>query len=199
MDENDIKALAEQLPVGLTKSDFRILCQKLWKHRPRKTLRLKRSNARVGVPGTTSSSSIEKEKHKKSRRGALQERQYLHNSKVTPAAWNVLGLLGLFYFEFKQWCVADYRHGSFATNYALMADLVRREGPAQVHAGIITLFRGHPLDWVSRKELEFLTDPSKWSRFVAPAIVQARKGKGRGEQSEWSGDRDEGFTVRRRK
>ncbi len=195
MTDDEIKALAAQLPVGLTKSNFRNLCQKLWKHRPRGTLRLKRK-ARSGTI-SNNRSVTEEEKNTRNKRGALAERELLQSKQ--PSLWNTLSLLGLFYFEYNRWCLAEYRHGSFATHYALMTDLVGREGSAQVHAGIVTLFRGKPLDWVTRKELEFLTDPSKWSRFVAPAIVQSRKSSSRGEQSEWEGSTGEGVVVRRRK
>lgn len=123
----------------------------------------------------------------------LAEAQELPREEWPPEA-----VLAYFHDKYEKWCRAPYRDGAVKVQCAAVAKLVAEHGAEQALRGVDALF-GPPLDWVSRKDLAFLTDESKWSRFVAPAIIELQRRRGKGEQSESKVKREVAFTVNRRK
>lgn len=111
-----------------------------------------------------------------------------------PETWTTLVAVGAYMQGYRNWCKAHYDE-PLTTVYLRIRDLCEEEGIPRVVAGIDALFTGMKLTWVDRKDLNFLI--LKWSRFIAPALVENTK-RG-GEQSEYKKTAGVKPAVRRRK
>lgn len=185
-----LKRAVKMLPVGLTEEDFDEI-QELYfeqvKKKPKITLRRAKSK------------STWRERWERKPSAALAEKAASKLLEEESPEWDAVSLLGLFFLRYKSWCNAPYRDGSLQMNLLLMESVVEDVGPEAAYKGVEVLF-DRPMDWVSGKTISFLADPKKWSRFVAPAIAQKdKKGKSRGEQSEFKRKASEDFVVRRKR
>jgi len=112
--------------------------------------------------------------------------------------WDEAVLLGHFWALYEKWCRSPYREGSVAVQLKSMQTLIEEHGALRASQGVEALF-SPALDWVSRKNLGFIVDDTKWSRFVAPAIVENERRRGKGEQAESKVERTGDFSIKRRK
>lgn len=177
-----LRRVARGLPHGLDQSDFKEMWQEyLAYNRPKLIVTL------IAVPR-----KHKEEKPPRTRREAIDRWKH---EKTLKGIHTGGGLLGFFYLRYKTWCQADYRRGLVTTNYTAMEALVQREGARRAEQAIVELFDGEGLNWVTNKELDFLCDPEKWSRFVAPALVERKSKGGRVESKHEQSDT---YSTRRR-
>ncbi len=113
----------------------------------------------------------------------------LERVKLSPShSWPVSALFGFYVERYEDRYKRAWPFSAAMSKTYLddLLDLAQRVGMAEAAVAVKVVFG---MDWITGEHMQFLRDQDKYARFVIPEL-EKRKPK-RGEQSEWSGSRDE--------